>query len=170
MSPLLLFILALAGHALAQSTFNFTFGDETLTSREILAFPPGPYLESDTCQPQCTMANMSITSCGPTDSQCLCQVGVATALEQCEQCLFNFLIAQNIPAPDPRIGASTILSGYTGACTTNEQPVNTTLALTLPDDWAGPVSEVFNTPATIVVVGIGALLGVFCLYTLSNIE
>jgi len=158
-------LIALAGHALA---LNITFGKEILLSRDLLAFPDGPY--SAACQQPCMMANMTINSCAETDSQCLCQSGVANALQGCEQCLFTFLIAQNAKQADPRIGALTLLSGYAGACQTANFTLATAPALTLPPNWDGPVTEILSAPLTGVVVTFGALIGVFCIYVLSNLD
>jgi len=120
------------------------------------------------CQEQCTSATAAIQAC--SDDNCLCNNTTVTAIVGCEQCMFNVVIATNNPKPDPKAGSASVLAAYSAAC---QQSVNVTLAptdigLTLPADWNGPVAISLNTPATVVAVGIGAILGGGALFILNS--
>jgi hypothetical protein len=68
---------------------------------------------------------------------------------------------------EPQIAPSHfILAAYVAACNMTPPPV---MALTLPPNWLGPRDIVLNMGETVVVVGIGGLLGVSALFLLSNI-
>jgi len=84
--------------------------------------------------------------------------------------MFTELINNNQPMPDPRAGSSPAISAYSAACLASQ---NITLpppsiALALPDSWAGPLDIVMGLPGTIITVIIGAGLGGSAIFLLSN--
>jgi len=120
------------------------------------------------CQAQCDSATTAIHAC--VDDNCLCDNTTVTAIVACEQCMFDVVIATNNPKPDPKAGSTPVLAAYSAAC---QESVNVTLAptaigLTLPADWNGPVTLSLNIPATIVTVGIGAILGSGAFFILNS--
>ncbi|KZV90565.1 hypothetical protein EXIGLDRAFT_118217 [Exidia glandulosa HHB12029] len=115
------------------------------------------------------MSTSMLASCGVTDQKCLCQPTLAMYIQKCEQCLFNFFVATNSIPADPKLGANTALSAYTGACTA-EANINMTLALTIAPGWQGHKVEVLNTGVTVLVVGLGGIMGLSLLYIMSNLD
>ena len=109
--------------------------------------------------------------------------------------MFNFLVAQNERAPDPRVGSNPALGGtydslsiavvigfliilihcccylpaFSTACNSSVQKLFPQAALTVAPTMVGPTSEILNTPATFVVVGFGTVLGGAAILMLSNI-
>ena len=64
-----------------------------------------------------------------------------------------------------------MISAFSSAC--GDKAFNLTvpvIALKLPENWNGPYDVILGTPATIVTVGFGGILGVGALYILSNIS
>lgn len=63
------------------------------------------------------------------------------------------------------------MTAYSTACSQNKVVLaaNQT-ALLLPASWDGPFVAVLSTGPTVIVVGVGALLGFSALYILSNLE
>lgn len=55
---------------------------------------------------------------------------------------------------------------YLTACNNTALPK---VALTIAPTWDGPTDIILNTPATVVVVGFGAMLAGSALYLLSSI-
>jgi len=164
---LVFFFLTLAGqHVFA---FNVTLDGEDFTVAELLDFAPGPYL-TDQCTQACNSANSSVANCAQDDDTCFCTNDTATALQECEQCLFDFLVDENIAASDSKVGNVLALTGYVSACESQANVTLPKLALTLPSSWNGPFVAVLNTPATAVVVGTGAVIGATFLYMLSTID
>ncbi|KAL5522946.1 hypothetical protein ACEPAF_1213 [Sanghuangporus sanghuang] len=158
--------LALAGRVAA---LQIALGGMTgnLTARQLLQVPSGPYL--DQCTSNCSTVNSTIQACSDTDDNCVCTDDVAAGLVQCEQCMFNFLVAQNERAPDPRIGSNPSLVAYSAACNTSVGKLFPQAALTIAPTWDGPTDIILNTPATVVVVGFGSVLAGAAIMMLSNI-
>ncbi|EJC99174.1 uncharacterized protein FOMMEDRAFT_23085 [Fomitiporia mediterranea MF3/22] len=152
--------LALAGRVAA---LNFSLPGMTMnvTVQQLLQIPSGPYL--DACTTNCSTINSTIVNCA--DDSCVCTNDVASALAQCEQCMFNFLVARNEKAPDPRIGSNVALSQYAGAC----NKTFTNAVLTIAPGWDGPTDIILNTPSTVVVVGFGAILAGSALMMFSSL-
>ncbi|EPQ55805.1 hypothetical protein GLOTRDRAFT_111010 [Gloeophyllum trabeum ATCC 11539] len=120
------------------------------------------------CTTQCNPANNAIQACG-TDDACLCNNATVSAITACQQCMFNQLIAENIPMPDPRAGSSAALTAYATACAGVGQVVNTTqVTLSIPSNWDGPFGVGLNTGGTVVTVAVGGLLGFGAIMILSN--
>ena len=102
--------------------------------------------------------------------------------------MYEEVVRRNIKVPDLRVGSNAVLAGelahkfeispgfihfdfpqaYAGAC--NAPPINATVAaaLTLPPFWDGSINVKLNTPATVVVVGFGGILGGSAIWLLSN--
>lgn len=133
---------------------------------------------------------MPAQSCGPSDNACLCAGNTANSILACQQCLFKFFIDTNTVPADPKLGASTAvsgtqapatpvlipdlpLSGYVSACNA-EADHNTTavlaLALAPQLEMQGLRVEVLNTPATVVVVGFGGIMGIALLFIMSTLS
>ncbi|PCH43065.1 hypothetical protein WOLCODRAFT_153117 [Wolfiporia cocos MD-104 SS10] len=120
------------------------------------------------CQTQCAPATKAIDACG-TSSSCLCDSATVTAITACEQCMFDALIAGDLPMVDPREGSQTALTAYATACAGVNVTVPATLTtLTLPADWDGPFGQGLGLPATIFTVIIAAALGSGCIYIVST--
>ncbi|KZT03327.1 uncharacterized protein LAESUDRAFT_751737 [Laetiporus sulphureus 93-53] len=113
-----------------------------------------------TCQSQCTSAQTAITSCG-TSNSCLCNSTTVTLITSCEQCMFDALIAEDLPMPDPRAGSATALTAYSAACLSdaNVTVPTTEIALTLPSDWDGPFGLHLGIPATIFTLVAATTIG-----------
>jgi len=121
------------------------------------------------CQTQCTPANNAIQACGTNDS-CLCNSTTVAAITACEQCMFNDLIAKNIPMPDPRAGSATALTAYAAACLAdaNVTVPTTEITLTLPSDWDGPFGQSLSLPATVLTVIVASGLASGSIWVLST--
>ncbi|KAG1777858.1 hypothetical protein EV702DRAFT_1221224, partial [Suillus placidus] len=126
------------------------------------------YLLTD-CQTQCSNANAQIATCAGNDS-CLCASNTVTAITSCEQCMFADLIAKFATSTDPRAGSSAALTAYAAACSAATFPVPASLVtLTVPSNWDGPLGVSLGTVSTVVIVGVGAVLGTGSLFLLSNL-
>ncbi|KZT34005.1 hypothetical protein SISSUDRAFT_1053459 [Sistotremastrum suecicum HHB10207 ss-3] len=160
------FSLVIASHVFAN--FNVTFGNTFPTPSELINFPQGDWTSA--CSSNCTAIQADVQSCvsGTNDPTCFCTNSTFVDLQTCEQCLLNFLIEKNIEA-DPLVGSNPALSSYSTACGTFNITLQS-LALATPPDWDGPTNVLLNTPATVVVVGFGAILGLSALYILSNLD
>ncbi|KAF8587197.1 hypothetical protein K439DRAFT_1407843 [Ramaria rubella] len=169
LSFLLALTAFLAGQALA--TVNFTVGSTNFTAPQLLDFGSNNgFVATANCTSQCSTATSKITACG-TNDQCVCANDTATDILGCEQCLFTYVIEQNIAPPNSLIGSQPALAAFIAGCAAN--PLNITiqaLALTLPSNWDGPESLKLGTAATVVAVAAGAILGGGSLYILSTIE
>ncbi|EJD48891.1 hypothetical protein AURDEDRAFT_161827 [Auricularia subglabra TFB-10046 SS5] len=159
-------LLTVAGHALA---LNISFPDAstTITAQGLLSVPEGPYTQI--CAPKCGLAMKSIMSCSPTDSKCLCEPSTATMIQDCEQCYLDFLVRTNTEPSDPRLGSAAALGAYATACSAQAN-VTLAVALGVSPGLNGLVVEVLNTPATVVVVGFGGVLGAALMYIMSNLS
>ncbi|KAF8331601.1 hypothetical protein F5887DRAFT_998299 [Amanita rubescens] len=158
------FCVLLAGRVSA--TFNVTLGNQVLFAGDILAIPSSAVTTA--CNDACTAADTALQNCN-NDPTCLCQTSTVSMLLTCEQCMYNYLIANFEAAPDPRAGSQPVLTGYGAACVGANQvlPASATL-LTLAPGWNGPQSSVLSTGATAIVVTLGGMLGFGALYLLSH--
>lgn len=161
-------LLALAGHIFALDIpfQNATFNGN-VTVQELFTIPPGPYDTS--CASKCPMMQSSIETCQSNDDNCLCSSSTSMAIQYCEQCLFEFFIHTNTVPSDPRLGGSPTVASYVTACN-NAGFKNVTATLHVPADWQGLHDDILNTPATVVVVGFGAILGGGLMYIMSNLD
>ncbi|KZT18253.1 hypothetical protein NEOLEDRAFT_1125590 [Neolentinus lepideus HHB14362 ss-1] len=121
------------------------------------------------CSTQCAPAMTAIQNCGTSDS-CLCNGTTVPLITTCEQCMFNQLITDNRPMPDPRAGSTSALTAYAAAClaSVNVTVPKTSITLTLPSNWDGPVGVGLNLAGTVVTVAAGFGLGMGSLLLLSN--
>lgn len=64
------------------------------------------------CTTNCSSPIQQMNTCaaGANDSSCFCRTALQTALADCEQCMFNFLVAKNLP-PVPFVGSNPVLAG-----------------------------------------------------------
>ncbi|KAG2152778.1 hypothetical protein DEU56DRAFT_879475 [Suillus clintonianus] len=125
------------------------------------------YLLSD-CQNQCSNATAQITMCAANDS-CLCASNTVTAITSCEQCMFSDLIAKFATSTDPRAGSSTALTAYAAACSSAGFTVpSSSVTLTVPSNWDGPLGVSLGTVSTVLIVGVSAVLGTGSIVLLSN--
>ncbi|KAF9815647.1 hypothetical protein IEO21_04437 [Rhodonia placenta] len=120
------------------------------------------------CTPQCPTANTTVAAC--TTDACLCDPATVAAITTCEQCLFNTLIAKNIPMPDPRAGSATALTAYAAAClaSVNITVPTSEITLTLPADWDGPFGQHLGLPATVITVIVATALASGCIYVVNT--
>ncbi|KAJ6591824.1 hypothetical protein DFH09DRAFT_1025846 [Mycena vulgaris] len=152
-------LTALAGRALA---FNVTVNKSLFQSQEVLAFTPTPLTAS--CDSLCKPASAVINDCATNNNvtACFCDAKVTKPLQDCEQCIFDALIAANKPAPDIRAGSNQVLAGWNANC-------NLTLAVAVnPLTWDGPFVAVFPEPVGIAIAAVGGLLGMSLIYMLCN--
>lgn len=134
-------------------------------------------------------------ACGDSNDKCLCTNTIGSQLQQCEQCLFTQLIDMNMKMPDPRVGSTAAMTGksphtsfslcpasvavhrltrpcvtaFVTACNASAAVVLTPLTLVPPPSMHGPTDIILNTPATVVVVGFGAMLGGSALYLFASL-
>jgi len=151
-----LLIYALASRV---SGFNVTANSQNLTTSQILDVPDGVVKTS--CLVNCTSASSQIQAC-KDDANCLCRADTVVALLNCEQCMFDKLIAVN-QRMDFRVGSQAVLAGYAASC---KAAVNLTLAtnqttLQLPNNWNGPFNVVIPIAGTIITVMAGVFFGCF---------
>jgi len=158
--------------AFQQVLATFTISLDGITQVPIGNVIQLPQVEAvTTCSSNCTNMISTIQNCGATtdDAACYCTHDLQLSMQTCEQCMLNFLFAKNIKPPSPVVGSNPALAGLLGSCTT----ANFTLpavALALPPNWNGPAGIGLKTPATVVVVGTGALMGMAAMYILFNIS
>ncbi|KAG1744684.1 uncharacterized protein EDB91DRAFT_199147 [Suillus paluster] len=156
--------LLLAGQALSLSIVLGSLGiiDET----QFLNVTD-TYLLTD-CQIPCSNATAQIANCTPIDS-CSCSSSTVTAITSCEQCMFNDLIAKFATSTDPRAGSSAALTAYAVACSSAGFTVpSSSITLSLPSNWDGPLGVSLGTTSTVLIVGVAAILGAGSLFLLSN--
>ncbi|PPQ98653.1 hypothetical protein CVT24_004151 [Panaeolus cyanescens] len=149
--------------------FNVTVGDRTLDVSQILTIPDSRVKTA--CAANCTDTTNRITACA-SNPQCLCTVETVTSLHSCETCMLHFLINTNTQAPDFRAGSNVIMGAYAGRCKDDANvtvPANLS-ALALPATWDGPFVAVFNTPISLIIATIGAILGGGLLFIMSTIS
>ncbi|KJA17152.1 hypothetical protein HYPSUDRAFT_46681 [Hypholoma sublateritium FD-334 SS-4] len=162
----LLFVAFFAAHALAQ--FSVSFNNVGMTALEILAIPASPVATA--CGSNLTETTGLFTACN-NDPQCLCNSASVTSFVNTETCMFNELIRQNVKSPSPLAGSNVLVGAYAAACAANNITVPAAQsALVVPPGWDGPYVAVLSTGPTVVVVGVGAILGLSALYILSNLE
>ncbi|KAL7278665.1 hypothetical protein ACG7TL_007666 [Trametes sanguinea] len=112
------------------------------------------------------------TQCGDTNDACLCSNATVQAIVQCEQCMFNELIALNRPPLDPRAGQTAAIAAYAAACQgslTDDQilpgnasqfmVLNPKLIALTPPPFNGPFEQILTTFGTVVSVIAATLLG-----------
>jgi len=123
------------------------------------------------CSSNCTSMISTIQNCASStdDAACYCTNALQLAMQDCEQCMLNFLVAKNIKQPSPVVGSNPVLAGLLGACT-NKSITLPAVALTLAPNWDGPLGVGLSLGATVVVVGTGALMGMAAMYLLFNIS
>ncbi|KAI9060122.1 hypothetical protein FKP32DRAFT_1578179, partial [Trametes sanguinea] len=135
--------------------------------------PPGlTHLRLTKCQSNCSTAISSIQQCGDTNDACLCSNATVQAIVQCEQCMFNELIALNRPPMDPRAGQTAAIAAYAAACQgslTDDQilpgnasqfmVLNPKLVALTPPPFNGPFEQILTTFGTAVSVIAATLLG-----------
>jgi len=150
---------------------NFTISLDGITQVSIGTVIQLPQVDAVTsCSTNCTDMISIISNCESTNdaAPCYCTNTLQLAMQSCEQCMLNFLVAKNIKAPSPVVGSNPALAGLAAAC------VNTTtlpaVALALPPNWDGPLGVGLNVGATVVVVGTGALMAMSAMYILFNIS
>ncbi|KAH9976641.1 hypothetical protein BGW80DRAFT_1289588 [Lactifluus volemus] len=153
------FALVLAGQALA---LNIAIGGSVgnVTADQFLTLQDADLTSK--CQQSCMPATTAIQSCNGNDG-CLCNNATVTAITGCQQCYFTTLIQENRRSSDPKAGSTPALVAYAASCLASPANVTvppTEVALTLPPGWIGPADEHLNLGATIVYVGVGAILGV----------
>ncbi|ETW79891.1 hypothetical protein HETIRDRAFT_440852 [Heterobasidion irregulare TC 32-1] len=161
---LLAFFIALAGRVLA---LEITIGGQNITADQFLETSDST-LAAD-CQEQCSGGKAAIAACNG-ENTCLCNSTTIGMIVQCEQCFFTDLIAKNIKSPDNKAGLASALTAYSSACnnTANIVIPATSLALTLPSDWDGPMSIELTTAQTVVAVIAGGVLGVGALFVVNT--
>jgi len=151
---------------------NFTISLDGVTQVSIGNVIQLPQVDAVTsCSSNCTTMISTIQSCESTNDTpaCYCTNALQLAMQSCEQCMLNFLVAKNIKAPSSVVGSNPALAGLAGACTT----ANITLpavALALPPNWDGPAGIHLGLGATVVFVGTGALMAMSAMYILFNIS
>ena len=116
-------------------------------------------------------SNSNATAC--------CDDNLLVQMQQCEQCMFNFLVAKNIPPPLVQstlgqsiniVGSNPALAGLISVCKDKNVTLNAKVALSIAPNWDGPLGIGLSLGATIVVVGTGAIMGASALWILSTIE
>ncbi|CCM03224.1 uncharacterized protein FIBRA_05349 [Fibroporia radiculosa] len=124
---------------------------------------------TNACQTQCSPANKAIQACG-TSNTCLCDSATVTLITACEQCMFDELIAQNLPMVDPRAGSATALTAYQTACldAVNVTVPTSEITLTLPTDWDGPFEQRLGVPATVFTVFMALVLACGSVYVINT--
>lgn len=145
----------LAGRALAFSISVAGVGN--LTATEFLTISDSALQTA--CNDTCGDARSAVATCGD-DGVCLCNNATATAIFNCEQCMFWTLIAEHRAMPEPLAGSQPALTAYATACAANGTNVNVPANLTklvLPPGWNGP-EEFVLSPGTTAVTLIAALL------------
>ena len=50
-------------------------------------------------------------ACSDTDDSCVCTKDVALGLQECEQCMFEIIVKENIQQPSPLVGSNFALTG-----------------------------------------------------------
>jgi len=161
---------------LQQAMATFTISLDGITQTDItklIDFPSPPSDAVTSCNTTCAPTVNAISQCqnGTNDANCYCTKALQIQMQTCEQCMFNFLVAENIKAPSPVVGSNPALAGLLGACTTaNITTLDATIALGLAPNWDGPVGIHLNLGATVVVVGTGTLMGMAAIYLLFNIS
>ncbi|KAF9471931.1 hypothetical protein BDN70DRAFT_887574 [Pholiota conissans] len=167
---LLAFFGVLASQVLAQSfpTFNITVGTMNMTAPQILQIPDSPVKTA--CSTNLTETLDLFGTCGD-DPKCLCSSQTVSSLVNTETCMFHNLISTNSKAPSPLAGSNVVLGAYSTACgQSNFTLTANETALVLPGNWDGLYVAVLPLGATVVVVGVGAIMGFSALYILSNLE
>ncbi|TFK20444.1 hypothetical protein FA15DRAFT_673479 [Coprinopsis marcescibilis] len=154
---------ALAGRALA---FNIPFGGVNISTSDLLTIQESPVTLA--CTADCGLAQTKILACNDA-TPCLCTNDTVSSFARCQTCMLDFLIQQNIPAPDTRAGSNVLVGGYAAGCAAANITVPKEFAaLTLPAFWEGPFVAVLPEAGGIAVAVLGALLGGSAIVLLSN--
>jgi len=171
MKGFLFFVGYFALFQLSIAVGPFTISLDGITQVPITSITNFPQSDAVTsCKNNCTSMVNTISSCDSSNSTCFCTHDLQLAMQDCEQCMFNFLVAKNIKAPSPIVGSNPALAGLLSSCTTANITLPITVALSLAPNWNGPVGVELSLGATVVVVGTGALMGISAIYILFNIS
>jgi len=156
----------LAGQALAQLSIDVGGSFGNITADQFLTnITNAPFTN---CEPSCNNATSMISNCADNNG-CLCGYGTVSAIQGCQQCLFDVEITNFIESSDPRVGTPA-LTAYGAACSAVNQTIPTSyLTVALPSDWDGPVGVHLNTVGTVIAVGVGAMLGGSALFMYGHI-
>jgi len=159
---LFLSVVALAGRVLAL-TIDVGGNLGNITATQFLMVNDTQLMTA--CTSQCQPGMSAIQSCGASDT-CLCNATTVAAVRTCQQCYFTNIIAENRKMPNVLAGSTPALAAYSAACLappTNVTIAATAIALTLPDNWDGPVAMHLSTGATIIylvsvlTIGVGLM-------------
>ncbi|KAJ4500651.1 hypothetical protein C8R41DRAFT_810463 [Lentinula lateritia] len=162
------YLLMLLASQVTAFTFNVSvpFPPQTLSAAQLLPNFTGAIAN---CAANCSNVQTELSGC-QDDASCLCATQLVSDLRNCEQCMYESLIAANAPLPDPKAGSTPVLVGYQAACAAFNITLNTTqVALALPTDWDGPFGLGLNIVGTVFTVGAGFILGTSSLLLLSNL-
>ncbi|KAJ3856062.1 hypothetical protein EV368DRAFT_79058 [Lentinula lateritia] len=184
-----LYLLMLLASQVTAFTFNISvpFLPQTLSAAQLLPNFTGAIA---TCAANCSNVQTELSGC-QDDASCLCATQLVSDLRNCEQCMYEALIAANAPLPDPKAGSTPVLVGeslifftlvfrepnqwichlgYQAACAAFNITLNTTqVALVLPTNWDGPFGLGLDLVGTVFTVGAGFILGTSSLLLLSNL-
>ncbi|EIW76725.1 P-loop containing nucleoside triphosphate hydrolase protein [Coniophora puteana RWD-64-598 SS2] len=169
MRSFICFVLALmlAGQALAQLSIDIGGSFGNITADQFLTnIANAPFTD---CEPSCNNATSMIGNCAD-NNVCLCGYGTVSAIQGCQQCLFDVEITNFIESPDARVGTPALTeTAYGAACSTVNQTIPTSyLTVALPSNWDGPVGVHLNIAGTAIAVGVGAMLGGSALFILVD--
>jgi len=107
---------------LSQTTVSSSFPvslDGGLTSVPITNLIKLPnVLAVTTCSNNCSSMISTITNCANNNdtAPCYCNQSLQTAMVDCEQCMFNALVAENVKAPSAIVGSNPALAGFASTC------------------------------------------------------
>ncbi|EGN94857.1 hypothetical protein SERLA73DRAFT_187938 [Serpula lacrymans var. lacrymans S7.3] len=150
------FLLLLAGRVLSLSIEIAGFSGN-ISANQFLNVSDTSVLAA--CQTQCNNGTTAINNCGTNDT-CLCDTATIAAITNCQQCMFDDLIANFAVSSDPRVGSTPALTAYVAACSSAGITVPaTSVALTLPADWDGPFGVHASVAGTALTVIVGLAMG-----------
>ncbi|KZV63551.1 hypothetical protein PENSPDRAFT_757882 [Peniophora sp. CONT] len=124
---------------------------------------------NDVCEGMCKPGVDAIDACD-NDDNCLCNADTVSKVTACQQCYFTWLIEDNRKYPNALNGQTDAQTAYVTACNASDAHVvvpATSVALTLPESWDGPVAQHLSTGATVVyfisvlTIGVG-LISIIC--------
>ncbi|KAF5392096.1 hypothetical protein D9757_003353 [Collybiopsis confluens] len=163
-------LLCLLASQVSAFTFNVTFGTQSLSATQLLPAANEFVGSLAGCNANCSAAQTQLASCND-DASCLCNTTqTVKSLRDCEQCMYQSLIRDNKPLPDPKAGSTPILVGYQTACTAfNFTLAPAQVSLTLPSTWDGPFGLGLGTAGTVVTVAAGFFISTSGILILSNL-
>ncbi|GJJ11138.1 hypothetical protein Clacol_005369 [Clathrus columnatus] len=149
----------------------FSLNNVNVTGSDLVNFSSAgqSFVQETSCGQSCDSISTQFQNCA-TDQQCTCSNTTASLLLDCEQCLFNALIEQNVKTPDSKVGSQPVLTAYTTGCGTALKTTFETLSLQLPANWDGPESLKISIGVTVVAVAASATIGFGGFYILWNLK